>query len=323
MKFNLKKSVSRSGLTAALSFAILSALPGVASADALAQSILNISNFQITSAAGATITYSGTGANSSYQASLVGFGGCGANNIAGLNPLLTCAVGPNSGLYAPGVPNFKPNAPTGTFAGSSVSVTGNALAAGALAKADNTVSLLPTGDGASISATNLSSDFQVVVTAPTTLSFSFSSLLFLRAYLFTSQPFLGGNSTANAGWSVNIRDNDNNGALVFSWAPDGTVNAIVGGIETADSFALNGTNNLSVNSNNKDFQYNSATAALTSNFAASTNTLRTGSYVITVDHKSQANSNLAVPEPGSLALVGVSLLGLAAVGRRRGMRQAT
>lgn len=322
-KFNKSKHATSKLAIAALTV-VGAMLPTAGHADALAQAILEIRNFSITTGVGAVVVPGAPAPNAAHNASLVGSGTCGQSNIGLLSPNVSCAVGPNLGLYNPYAPNqnVSPNAPIGTFAGSAVSVSGNSLLpGGATAKTDNTVSLLPKGDGAANSNTNLSNDFTVNVTAASTLTFDFNAFLFLRAYLTSgSSPFIFGNSTAISEWGVNIRNST--GQLVFSWNPNGGAGGItgVGATEIFDSFDLNG-NDLSVNSNNKDFSFNSQSAAsnpgLLNAFRASTGELAVGLYTVTVSHETRANSLIEIPEPTSLALIGIAMLGAAAATRRR------
>ena len=118
------------------------------------------------------------------------------------------------------------------------------------------------------------------------------------------------------------------GSSVFAWTPDGIVapanpslgipaGAISGGIETLDPFSLNRGVTASANFINED-----VISPVTGSFAARTNQLGAGRYTMTILQTARSNATIEVPEPGTLALVGLSLVGLAAVGRRRSVRQA-
>jgi PEP-CTERM motif len=104
---------------------------------------------------------------------------------------------------------------------------------------------------------------------------------------------------------------------MFSWAPDGTINlvpGIIGGTETSDGENLN----LSINdlvADGLDVRY-SDNGATFSNFAAITGLLPVGTYTISLfTQESQLVDK--VPEPATLALVGLGMLGMRFAGRRR------
>jgi hypothetical protein len=312
--------VSKSALAIAALAAVASFVPAVAKADALAQAILRVQNFSIIPSGLTTINVNPV-TTSSYGATLFGAGSCGsANNInpTGTNFTLSCAVGPNQALYSPGVANATPNAPTGTFAGSTVDIQGSALVGGATALVDTTVSLAPNGSGQSTGTTNLTDTFTITLSTSGTLSFSFDAYMFLRAYLSSGgAPFISGSSVATANWSLNLVDNTGND--VFRWVPNGSVGTVFGGSETRDAFALDGTNDRSVNDNNLDFQrlFDKTPGSTLPMFAASTNTLSAGTYTLTVNHQTTANSRLEIPEPTPLALIGIAMVAAAAATRRR------
>ena len=311
MKFTLKKSISRSGLTAALSVAVLCSIPSLARADAVAQAILVLSGFTLT-----TPTAVPTG----------GVSGIGSVNVGlnGVNVATGAVPGVNYGqslsLGAGYVANSKIlGSPTATFAGGRTEVTGNAfLPAGTFALSDSTVSLNPAGTGNSNTITGTDFEFTFALGTSSVVSVAFNADLFLRAFLAGSPilvtvPTAG--ATVNSNWSISIQGLN---GLAFNWAPNGVLDqgSIFGGTETLDPFALSRGITASrllptpqvINSNGT--------------FAAVSNTLAAGNYTMTINHKTDAAANVQVPEPGTLALVGLSLVGVAAVGRRRAMRQA-
>lgn len=313
MKFALKKSVSRSGLTAALSLAVLCSIPSLARADAVAQSILNITGFKITTPTATPVDGDVTG-RGGVNASLNG-----ASVASG--PLTGGTYGQTVSLGVGYIANSKLlGAPTNTFSGGRSSVSGSSFSAiGASALADSTVSLRPAGFGTSDALTGTDFSFTFATLSASTVNIVFDADLFLRAFLagnpiLVSTPAAG--ATVNSTWSVSIAGINGD---VFRWQPDGAIAAggvIFGGVETSDPFSL--TRLVSASRNLPTPQVvNSA-----GSFAARSNTLAAGNYTLTIQHKTDATANLLVPEPGTLALVGLSLVGLAVVGRRRAMRQA-
>ncbi len=112
------------------------------------------------------------------------------------------------------------------------------------------------------------------------------------------------------------------GAIVFSWQPNGVVggtagvDGVVGGNETADGENLNVGRTLNgPPGGSTDF----SPAALLANFHAMTNPLGAGVYTLQLDMNSSDGviKAAAVPEPGTIALLGLGLGGLAMTSRRR------
>jgi len=303
----ISSQFKKGGLALAAALSMLA--PGLAHADAVAQSILNISGFTVTPSNGAALDLSSiqVGNNGDVSAS---FGGAAAvTQVAnpgsgGFN--LSVSAGPNAASYSPGTALI--GAATLNYAGSTSSLSGNSLeAGGATAKVDNTVSLVPGGTGSTQSNVNLLSEFSITTDQASTFKFDFSATAFLRAYLSLAA---GQKGTVNAsyGWTLTIEDSDGN--TVFAWTPDGTVDAITGGTETADAFDLT-AGRATLTSNDR------VTNNLVSgSFSAITNILEAGTYTFQIAQTSSADATV-IPEPGSLALLGVALCGAAFAGRRR------
>ena len=309
MKFNLKlKAVG--AVVAAL---VAGALPTAANADAIAQSILNITNFTFrvgNNAAGlggalpGTVNISATTTADAF-AELEGFG---VDTGAAFPGGEVAKVGP--GVYTPGVRVLSPNPPTGTYAGSFAAQTGNAVTSSATALTDNTVSLKPFGDGTAQGNVNLNSEFTVdVAVAGTKLEVKFDAESFLRAYL--TDP---GTSTAAYSWVMTLVDVNQD--EVFSWTPNGTngngvagAGNITGGTEYADAFRLTTTRSIL---SAGDVFVNNATAG----FEAETDGLAAGRYKLSIRQTGTSDARL-LPEPGTLALLGTLLAGAALTTRRR------
>ena len=327
MKFTLKKSVSRSGLTAALSLIALSTIPSLAQADALAQAYLNITNFQFGyNTANVTATaLPGVAINSSAN-----FGGVPGVIVNTLTDS-TATSGPNAGSFNT-TTKVNPFAlPPLNYAGGYASQIGNSapLGGGANALTNAVVSLVPAGipPNSSAGSNLVSQQFNVSVAGgPQAISVAFTGDQYIRAFLNAGAGvFLGGNAQGKTIWSLNISQQQGGSFVdVAKWDPTVATFLVPLGGFNCDGFAVSGCSSLSAfrlsNTvsafNNPENSFAVNVGNFTSNF-----TLATGNYRFEISHDSQASARLAIPEPGTLALVGLSLVGLAAVGRRRAMHQ--
>lgn len=309
------KSVSTlSKVGAAVALAMTIAAPGVAHADAVSHAYIDISSFTFrigngvagsggtTLGAGGVTVLTATGTGDT-QASLNGntpTSGAGNSQVCQDGGSGACAT------YA-GQAFTNPALPTGTYVGSTSSQLGDSttLPAGATARTDDYVSLNPVGTGSANSNAGLSADFRLSVPAGTILEVAFDARAFLRAMLTGV-----GNSQASNQWIITL---ERAGLQVFSWAPGGTAGGISGGTEYADPFALNDATSRSTAGNSVK-----GTGAL-GHFEAETASLAAGEYTVTITQKSSSDARLApaLPEPGTISLISLALLGIGAMSRRR------
>jgi len=166
------------------------------------------------------------------------------------------------------------------------------------------------GSGQGKLNSNNTSAITVTVGAGTVLSISFNDNVGLQT---SARALSGETASAAISSSVSIVEN---GATVFSFAPNGLNTGVTGGTSVSDPYSLN-TNISSSGGGSLNASY-FHTGGL---FSALTGPLAAGTYTININQ--QSNIDLSVgtptstPEPASMALIGAGLIGLGVLRRKR------
>ncbi|NML60196.1 PEP-CTERM sorting domain-containing protein [Massilia sp. RP-1-19] len=313
------KIVRKTMLLTAMAASIAIGGMGSARADAFAQSILVIDNFRLLHSSGTpfSVTDFGmlTGTNDAHAtASLNGVFANGAQSfgiLSGVNPDVAHQT---VGTPNPARPenNFAPfsGAPPvpGTFGYADQNLSGSSITigttpAGATASTRADASLAMNGMASGNSDVGTSTTFSFTLGAADSMTIAFDATPFTQAYV-SADGAPTTNANARLSWSINIIDMTT-GMTVFTYAPN-ELNAF-SNVSRTDGFPGTTT-------------YNPGEMS----FSSTTGMLSTAStYQITIQHNTLANAlqaTQAVPEPATLAIFGIGLLGITAIGRRR--RQA-
>lgn len=292
--------MKRTLISALLIAAGVVAVP-VANASVIASSVFSVSNFLLLNADGNVPTGINVLSGSRNGEMAIGFNGAndastGNASAVGDLDLAPICLGPSCNPTGDNSTTVLPPN-TGSFARSDMFVSGNAFTAGAagLTRSD-AYALAPTvfANSNSTIANNVLASYVIDVAADATLRFVLAADVYLKALIEGAS--LGGPAdSANASISFSIDVTNNLGQSVFNWAPS-ELNRGVSAFDVAGFNDVGGATNYSLASNLVN--------------------LGAGGYNVTIQQKSTARIS-AVPEPATMALVGLGLLGVWGAGRRR------
>lgn len=197
-------------------------------------------------------------------------------------------------------------------------LTGLGQPTGATAQQVGEVLLTSSGVGGGDSGLGLNSTFTLTTSSIQTLQLSFSADHYLRT-LLTADVRPGSSARASSALSFTIDQVLADGSTVnrFSWAPDGQVTpgGAFGGTELLDGARLNDTITTLIagTTSVRDLPGDQL-------FKASA-TLLPGTYQFAINQSVAANGTQVIPEPGTMLLAGVGLLGVV-LSRRRAKKIA-
>lgn len=195
-------------------------------------------------------------------------------------------------------------------------LTGLGQPTGATAKEVAEVLLTTSGIGGGDSQLGLNSTFSLTVNSIQSLALSFSADHYLRT-LLTAEDRPGSSARASSALSFTIDQVLAGGSTnnVFSWSPDGKVGGISGGTEDQDGGNLNDTINsgFAGSTSFRDLAGDQLYKAHT--------TLLPGNYQFSINQSVAVNGTQVIPEPGTMLLAGVGLLGVV-LSRRRAKKIA-
>lgn len=334
-KPSVKKLVGYVGAALALAYAT-SGSAAITAPGGFGESFMHFTNFKFSIGDGALGTTggalgtAGTSGTESYNSAATLNGtsatptGCSTTSL-GVSYTCTATIGVGfapSGAFTP--QTADPLTPAGAGSAGISKSTGDSRTGTAEVYLHSLSQLAGVGAANSSSNQDLNATFTIPVLAGggIPVELRFDAEYFIRAGLGQT------NISANATSTFNVTVTDSAGNIVLLWRPNGVTGVLVGDCvgagtctEYSDAFSLN--NSLSINNQLKDDTKNdigstipyTGTGAKTGVFEAEV--FLPGGDAYTIDIVGRVTSSTRVPEPGTIALLGLGLLGLGAVASKK------